>query len=60
MDKYEEVHEQISCLQVILKRVEDLKLSCLEFGYLKVISFTATGRNRLCPCLISTVQADVL
>lgn len=43
MDKYEEVHEQINCLQALLRRFDELKLSTMEFAYLKLIAFTSTG-----------------
>lgn len=46
MDKYEEVHEQINSLQALLRRFDELKLSTMEFAYLKLIAFTSTGKGR--------------
>uniref|UniRef100_A0A914UZV0 Uncharacterized protein n=1 Tax=Plectus sambesii TaxID=2011161 RepID=A0A914UZV0_9BILA len=43
MDKYEEVHEQINCLQALLRRFDELKLTTMEFAYLKLIAFTSTA-----------------
>lgn len=43
MEKYEEVQEQISSLQAFMSRCEELKLDAVEFGYLKLTAFTATG-----------------
>lgn len=44
MERYEEVQEQISSLQSFLRRCEDLKLDSVEFGYLKLAAFAATGK----------------
>ncbi|VDN03767.1 unnamed protein product [Thelazia callipaeda] len=40
-ERFEEVNEQISYLFKLVQRFEELKLSPMEFGYLKLISFTA-------------------
>uniref|UniRef100_A0A0K0ESB9 Nuclear hormone receptor HR78 n=2 Tax=Strongyloides stercoralis TaxID=6248 RepID=A0A0K0ESB9_STRER len=40
-EKYDEVSEQISKLLTMIKRFDELKLSGIEFAYLKTISFTA-------------------
>lgn len=42
-DKYESVHEQILALLELTSRFEAVKLTALEFAYLKLISFTANG-----------------
>uniref|UniRef100_A0A0N4ZBR8 Nuclear receptor domain-containing protein n=1 Tax=Parastrongyloides trichosuri TaxID=131310 RepID=A0A0N4ZBR8_PARTI len=40
-EKYDEVSEQINKLLTMIKKFEELKLSGIEFAYLKAISFTA-------------------
>ncbi|CAI4228042.1 unnamed protein product [Auanema sp. JU1783] len=39
--KFEEVHEQIGYLLMLVRRFEELKLTNIEFAYLKLISFTS-------------------
>ncbi|KRY55650.1 Nuclear hormone receptor family member nhr-41, partial [Trichinella britovi] len=48
LEKYEEIQEQISCLQALLRRTEDLKLTDTEYGYLKLIAFAATDSANTC------------
>lgn len=48
MEKYEEVQEQIGCLQAFLRLYEEMNITNLEFGYLKIIAFTATGKSLNC------------
>jgi hypothetical protein len=65
MDKYEEVHEQINCLQALLRRFDELKLTTMEFAYLKLIAFTSTGKrsagehNASIPSPLSAVRHSV-
>uniref|UniRef100_F1KX17 Nuclear hormone receptor family member nhr-41 n=1 Tax=Ascaris suum TaxID=6253 RepID=F1KX17_ASCSU len=40
-ERFEEVNEQINFLLKLVHRFEELKLSAMEFAYLKLISFTA-------------------
>ncbi|MCP9265919.1 Nuclear receptor subfamily 2 group C member 2 [Dirofilaria immitis] len=40
-ERFEEVNEQIGYLFKLVQRFEELKLSSMEFAYLKLISFTA-------------------
>ncbi|KAL3982318.1 Zinc finger C4 type (two domains) family protein [Acanthocheilonema viteae] len=40
-ERFEEVNEQIGYLFKLVQRFEELKLSSVEFAYLKLISFTA-------------------
>lgn len=42
-ERFEEVNEQIGYLFKLVQRFEELKLSPVEFAYLKLISFTANG-----------------
>uniref|UniRef100_A0A5S6QUH4 Nuclear receptor domain-containing protein n=1 Tax=Trichuris muris TaxID=70415 RepID=A0A5S6QUH4_TRIMR len=42
VEQYEEVQEHITCLQAFLQRVEETKPTDVEFGYLKLIAFSAT------------------
>lgn len=42
-ERFEEVNEQIGYLFKLVQRFEELKLSSMEFAYLKLISFTANG-----------------
>lgn len=42
-EKFEEVDHQIKQLLQLQQRFENVKLSAIEFAYLKLISFTANG-----------------
>lgn len=42
-ERFEEVNEQIGYLFKLVQRFEELKLSSMEYAYLKLISFTANG-----------------
>lgn len=44
LERFEDVNEQITSLMKLMKRFNELKLSAIEFGYLKIISFTANGK----------------
>lgn len=46
VERYEDAVEQINGLQVFLNRTDDLKLTAYEYGYLKMIAFTATGNKK--------------
>uniref|UniRef100_A0A0N5B4V4 Nuclear hormone receptor HR78 n=1 Tax=Strongyloides papillosus TaxID=174720 RepID=A0A0N5B4V4_STREA len=46
-EKYDEVAEQISRLLTMIKKFDELKLSGIEFAYLKTISFTASDLPEL-------------
>jgi hypothetical protein len=41
--KYEDVHEQISALQTLMRRIDALRLDSVEYAYLKITAFTTTG-----------------
>ncbi|VDN17717.1 unnamed protein product [Gongylonema pulchrum] len=41
LERFEEVNEQIGYLFKLVQRFEELKLSSMEYAYLKLISFTA-------------------
>lgn len=43
-ERFEEVNEQIGYLMKLIERFNELKLSPVEFAYLKLISFTAHGK----------------
>lgn len=42
-EKFEEVDQQIKQLLQLVQRFDEVKLSAIEFAYLKLISFTANG-----------------
>ncbi|VDM39356.1 unnamed protein product, partial [Toxocara canis] len=44
-ERFEEVNEQINFLLKLVQRFDELKLSSVEFAYLKLISFTANGKS---------------
>lgn len=48
-EKYQEVQNQLNLLMVIVRKFEELKLDTVEFGYLRLIVFTATGKWSLGP-----------
>lgn len=42
-ERFEEVDEQINNLCKLVQRFEEMRISSMEYAYLKLISFTANG-----------------
>uniref|UniRef100_A0A914CD10 Uncharacterized protein n=1 Tax=Acrobeloides nanus TaxID=290746 RepID=A0A914CD10_9BILA len=40
-EKYKEIHQEISYIVTFIRRVHNIKLTDMEFAYLKIIAFTA-------------------